>query len=285
MTKPELIQQICGATEIDESSVKTVVEELVNSLANALVDGESVSIDGLGFFTPYDKEPQFFPSEDLAEPIKTAPKEAQVLVDAYASYGCDCMGCGYDSRACTYIETTPSTLRALKILKNSGLSLDDKTICEIISSRKSDVLNLSQIYLLQQLDGKIAEFGERMQDRYWVFEYTSPCERDSLEFAMYEDYANGIYDPEIDFDEFLEAWKSEYYADDEDEEDSDEEGEDADEEDEINLEEAECEYWDMVYDQYREWVFSHNDIDFVASRVGYCGGEYQPISYVITIDD
>lgn len=181
---------------------------------------------------------------------------AKIRVELEASYGCNCMGCGYGSKDTVEIEVNEQELEALRKLGSEEIS------CEAVVAAidKGETA-------LQPLHENIEKKFYNMVEEYWLYEADNECLEESLAGAIGDDISEGIFTPSISVDEFLEAVKNEeidfdglqfgYFEDIEDNYDLE------DEDDVQSL------YDSYILNEYYDWVCGNgHDNAFVAERVG-----------------
>lgn len=181
---------------------------------------------------------------------------AKIKVELNASYGCDCMGCGYGSEDTIEIEVNEQELEALQKLGTEEISCE--AVVEAIEKGES---------VLQSLHENIKENFHNMVEEYWLYEADNECLEESLSEAMENDLSEDIFTPSITVEEFIEAVKNEeidfdglefgYFEDIEDDYDLDDE------------EDAQSVYNSYILNEYYDWVRGNDhDHEFVAERVG-----------------
>lgn len=181
---------------------------------------------------------------------------AKIKVELNASYGCDCMGCGYGSEDTIEIEVNEQELEALQKLGTEEISCE--AVVEAIEKGES---------VLQSLHENIEENFYYMVEEYWLYEADNECLEESLSEAMENDLSEDIFTPSITVEEFIEAVKNEeidfdglefgYFEDIEDDYDLDDE------------EDAQSVYNSYILNEYYDWVRGNDhDHKFVAERVG-----------------
>lgn len=181
---------------------------------------------------------------------------AKIKVELNASYGCDCMGCGYGSEDTIEIEVNEQELEALQKLGTEEISCE--AVVEAIEKGES---------VLQSLHENIEENFYYMVEEYWLYEADNECLEESLSEAMENDLSEDIFTPSITVEEFIEAVKNEeidfdglefgYFEDIEDDYDLDDE------------EDAQSVYNSYILNEYYDWVRGNDhDHEFVAERVG-----------------
>ena len=171
---------------------------------------------------------------------------AKIKVELSASYGCDCMGCGYGSEEVIEIEVNEQELEALRKLGSGEISCE--AVVEAIESGDTT---------LQSLHEKLEEKFYYMVEEYWLYEADNECLYECLADHIQQDISDGLYAPETNEDDGFDCH---CWAGDDDEEKS----EDENEEDDYDVEEEDNDY-DL--DAYFDWVKEH-DHEFVAERVG-----------------
>ena len=177
---------------------------------------------------------------------------AKIKVELNASFGCDCMGCGYGSEEIVEIEINEQELEALKKIGEGEITCE--AVMKAIENGETE---------LQSLHEKLEEKFYYMVEEYWLYEADNECLHESLRESFNADVKSGIYPP-VSFEDFIEWFetgdidsseKLSFFGDLEDM------YLDGDEED---LREKYDEY---IYSKYYEWVCEH-DHEFVAERVG-----------------
>ncbi len=181
---------------------------------------------------------------------------AKIKVELNASYGCDCMGCGYGSEETVEIEVNEQGLEALNKIGEGEVTCG--AIMKAIESGETE---------LQSLHEKIEEKFYNMVEEYWLYEAYNECLEESLSEAMENDLSEEIFTPSISVEEFIEAVKNE-----EIDFDGLEFGYFEDIEDNYNLEDeddAQSIYSSYILNEYYDWVCGNgHDHEFVAERVG-----------------
>ena len=181
---------------------------------------------------------------------------AKIKVELNASYGCDCMGCGYGSEETVEIEVNEQELEALKKIGEGEVTYE--AVMKAIESGETE---------LQSLHEKIEEKFYNMVEEYWLFEAYNECLEESLTEAMENDLNEEIFTPSISVEEFIEAVKNEeidfdglefgYFEDIEDNYDLEDE------------DDAQSVYSSYILNEYYDWVCGNgHDHEFVAERVG-----------------
>ena len=181
---------------------------------------------------------------------------AKIKVELNASYGCDCMGCGYGSEETVEIEVNEQELEALKKIGEGEVTYE--AVMKAIESGETE---------LQSLHEKIEEKFYNMVEEYWLFEAYNECLEESLTEAMENDLNEEIFTPSISVEEFIEAVKNEeidfdgiefgYFEDIEDNYDLEDE------------DDAQSIYSSYILNEYYDWVCGNgHDHEFVAERVG-----------------
>ena len=178
----------------------------------------------------------------------------KIKVELNASYGCDCMGCGYGSEQTIEIEVNEQVLEALRKLGSEEIPCD--AVVEAIRNGET---------ALQSLHENIEEKFYYMVEEYWLYEADNECLEESLSEAMENDLSEDIFTPSLSVEEFIEAVKNEeidfdglefgYF---------DEIDEDYDFDDEEDIEDK---YNSYILNGYYDWIKKH-DHEFVAERVG-----------------
>ena len=181
---------------------------------------------------------------------------AKIRVELEASYGCNCMGCGYGSKETVEIEVNEQELEALRKLGSEEISCE--AVVEAIEKGET---------ALQPLHENIEKRFYNMVEEYWLYEADNECLEECLADAIGDDISEGIFTPSLSVDEFLEAVKNEeidfdglqfgYFEDIEDNYDLE------DEDDVQSL------YDSYILNEYYDWVCGDgHDHAFVAERVG-----------------
>ena len=181
---------------------------------------------------------------------------AKIKVELNASYGCDCMGCGYGSEEIVEIEINEQELEALKKIGEGEITCE--AVMKAIENGETE---------LQSLHEKIEEKFYNMVEEYWLYEAYNECLEESLSEAMENDLSEGIFTPSISIEEFIEAVKNEeidfdglefgYFEDIEDNYDLEDE------------DDAQSIYSSYILNEYYDWVCGNgHDHEFVAARVG-----------------
>ena len=181
---------------------------------------------------------------------------AKIKVELNASFGCDCMGCGYGSEETIEIEVNEQELEALRKLGSEEISCE--TVVEAIGNGEK---------ALQSLHEKLEEKFYYMVEEYWLYEADNECLEECLTVAMVNDLSENIFTPSISVEEFIEAVKNKeidfdglqfgYFEDIEDNYDLE------DEDDVQSL------YNSYILNEYYDWLCDKdNDHAFVADRVG-----------------
>lgn len=181
---------------------------------------------------------------------------AKIKVELNASFGCDCMGCGYGSEETIEIEVNEQELEALRKLGSEEISYE--AVVEAIEKGET---------ALQSLHEYIEERFYYMVDEYWLYEADNECLEESLSEAIENDLSEDIFTPSLSVEEFIEAVKNKeidfdglqfgYFEDIEDNYDLE------DEDDVQSL------YNSYILNEYYDWLCDKdNDHAFVADRVG-----------------
>ena len=181
---------------------------------------------------------------------------AKIKVELNASFGCDCMGCGYGSEETIEIEVNEQELEALRKLGSEEISCE--VVVEAIENGET---------ALQSLHEYIEESFYYMVDEYWLYEADNECLEESLSEAIENDLSEDIFTPSLSVEEFIEAVKNKeidfdglqfgYFEDIEDNYDLE------DEDDVQSL------YNSYILNEYYDWLCDKdNDHAFVADRVG-----------------
>lgn len=164
---------------------------------------------------------------------------AKIKVELNASYGCDCMGCGYGSEDTIEIDVNEQELEALRKLGSEEIS------CEAVVAAIEN-----GVAALQSLHNKIEEKFYYMVEEYWLYEADNECLEECLAEHIEQDISDGLYIP---------TTSNEEYDEDNEEDENIDDDEDWDEE------------YDQEYDldEYYDWVCGNgHDHAFVAERVG-----------------
>jgi hypothetical protein len=180
----------------------------------------------------------------------------KIKVELNASFGCDCMGCGYGSEETIEIEVNEQELEALRKLGSEEISCE--AVMEAIENGET---------ALQSLHEYIEERFYYMVDEYWLYEADNECLEESLSEAIENDLSEDIFIPSLSVEEFIEAVKNKeidfdglqfgYFEDIEDNYDLE------DEDDVQSL------YNSYILNEYYDWLCDKdNDHAFVADRVG-----------------
>lgn len=181
---------------------------------------------------------------------------AKIKVELNASFGCDCMGCGYGREETIEIEVNEQELEALRKLGSAEFSCE--AVVEAIENGET---------ALQSLHEYIEERFYYMVDEYWLYEADNECLEESLSEAIENDLSEDIFTPSLSVEEFIEAVKNKeidfdglqfgYFEDIEDNYDLE------DEDDVQSL------YNSYILNEYYDWLCDKdNDHAFVADRVG-----------------
>lgn len=181
---------------------------------------------------------------------------AKIKVELNASYGCNCMGCGYGSEETIEIEVNEQELEVLRKLGSEEISCE--AVVEAIENGET---------ALQSLHEYIEERFYYMVDEYWLYEADNECLEESLSEAIENDLSEDIFTPSLSVEEFIEAVKNKeidfdglqfgYFEDIEDNYDLE------DEDDVQSL------YNSYILNEYYDWLCDKdNDHAFVADRVG-----------------
>ena len=181
---------------------------------------------------------------------------AKIKVELNASYGCDCMGCGYGSEETIEIEVNEQELEALRKLGTKEISCE--AVVEAIESGDTT---------LQSLHERIEEKFYYMVEKYWLYEADNECLEESLSEAIENDLSEDIFTPSLSVEEFIEAVKNKeidfdglqfgYFEDIEDNYDLEDE------------EDIQTVYNSYILNEYYDWVCGNgHDHAFVAERVG-----------------
>ena len=181
---------------------------------------------------------------------------AKIKVELNASYGCDCMGCGYGSEEIVEIEINEQELEALKKIGEGKITCD--AVMKAIENGETE---------LQSLHKKIEEKFYYMVEEYWLYEADYECLEESLCKAMVNDMSEELFTPSISVEEFIEAVKNEeidfdglefgYFEDIEDNYDLEDE------------EDVQYVYSPYILNEYYDWVRGNDhDHEFIAERVG-----------------
>ena len=198
---------------------------------------------------------------------------AKIKVDLNASYGCDCIGCGYGSEETIEIEVNEQEREALRKCGTEVISCE--AVVEAIENGET---------ALQSLHEKLEDRFYYMVEEYWLYEADNECLEESLSEAMESDMSEDIFTPSISVEEFIEAVKNEeidfdglefgYFEDIEDNYDLEDE------------EDAQSVYNSYILNEYYDWVRGNcHDHAFIAERVGLdldaCRDE--KVDYTITL--
>ena len=181
---------------------------------------------------------------------------AKIKVELNASYGCDCMGCGYGSEEIVEIEINEQELEALKKIGEGKITCE--AVMKTIESGETE---------LQSLHEKIEDKFYHMVEDYWLYEADNECLEESLSEAMENDLNEELFTPSISVEEFIEAVKNEkidfdelefgYFENIEDNYDLEDE------------DDAQSIYSSYILNEYYDWVCGNgHDHEFVAERVG-----------------
>lgn len=181
---------------------------------------------------------------------------AKIKVEFNASYGCNCMGCGYGNEETIEIEVNEQELEALRKLGSEEISCE--AVVEAIENGET---------ALQSLHEYIEERFYYMVDEYWLYEADNECLEESLSEAIENDLREDIFTPSLSVEEFIEAVKNKEIDFDglqfgcfEDIEDN------YDLEDEDDVQSL---YNSYILNEYYDWLCDKdNDHAFVADRVG-----------------
>lgn len=200
---------------------------------------------------------------------------AKIKVELNASYGCDCMGCGYGGEETIEIEVNEQELEALRKLGSEEISCE--AVVEAIQNGETE---------LQSLHEKIEDKFYYMVEEYWLYEADNECLEECLSEAMENDMSEEIFTPSISVEEFIEAVKNE-----EIDFDSLEFGDFYDIEDNYDLEDeddAQSVYNSYILNEYYDWVRENgHDHAFIAERVGLdldsCRED--EVNYTITLSE
>jgi hypothetical protein len=194
---------------------------------------------------------------------------AKIKVELNASYGCDCMGCGYGSEEIVEIEINEQELEALKKIGESEVTCE--TVMKAIENGETE---------LQSLHERIEEEFYYMVEEYWLYEADNECLYECLEEHIKQDIDDGLYTPETSDDECFDCHCIAVESDDEDEDCYDDDDDCEDEEYDEGYDDED--QYDL--DTYYDWVKEH-DHEFVAERVGLdldaCRDE--EVNYKITL--
>lgn len=165
------------------------------------------------------------------------------------------------------IEVEDSVFELLQEMQNKGIGLNQKDIKRCIAGCKKIELTPEQKALLSSLHEQISKMHRHMTNMYWVYEAYNEFERESLMEAMQQDIKTGLYKPYLSFEEFKKRSRKKY----EDEED------------------ARDIYDDLIYNDYRHWVYDRDkisEIEFIADRIGVnLDGDVTPLEYVISLSN
>ena len=181
---------------------------------------------------------------------------AKIKVELSASYGCNCMGCGYGSEETVEIEINEQELESLKKIEEGEVTRE--AVMKAIENGETE---------LQSLHEKIEEKFYNMVEEYWLYEAYNECLEESLSEAMENDLNEELFTPSISVEEFIEAVKNEeidfdglefgYFEDIEDNYDLEDE------------DDVQSVYSSYILNEYYDWVCGNgHDHEFVAERVG-----------------
>ena len=175
---------------------------------------------------------------------------AKIKVELSASYGCDCMGCGYGSEEVIEIEVNEQELEALRKLGSGEISCE--AVVEAIESGDTT---------LQSLHEKLEEKFYYMVEEYWLYEADNECLDECLAEHIEQDMSEGIYPP-VTYDELIEWYETG---------DIDSDKLDFlagfDEGGYLYEDQIEEKYDEFIRERYYDWVKEH-DHEFAAERVG-----------------
>ena len=156
---------------------------------------------------------------------------AKIKVELRASYGCNCMGCGYGSKETVEIEVNEQELETLRKLGSEKISC--KAVVEAIENGET---------VLQSLHEELEEKFYYMVEEYWLYEADNESLEESLFEAMENDLSEDIFTPSIDIEDNYDL---------EDEED------------------VQSVYNNYILNEYYDWVRGNDhDHEFIAERVG-----------------
>ena len=174
---------------------------------------------------------------------------AKIKVELSASYGCDCMGCGYGSEEVIEVEVDEQELEALRKLGSGEISCE--AVVEAIESGDTT---------LQSLHEQLEEKFYYMVEEYWLYEAYNECLYECLADHIQQDISDGLYAPETNEDDGFDChcWDGDEDEDEKSDDESESYGEDDEEDDEEDG-------YDL--DAYYRWVQEH-DHEFAAERVG-----------------
>ena len=175
---------------------------------------------------------------------------AKIKVELNASFGCDCMGCGYGSEEVIEIEVNEQELEALRKLGSGEISCE--AVVEAIESGDTT---------LQSLHEKLEEKFYYMVEEYWLYEADNECLDECLAKHIEQDMSEGIYPP-VTYDELIEWYETG---------DIDSDKLDFlagfDEGGYLYEDQIEEKYDEFIRERYYDWVKEH-DHEFAAERVG-----------------
>ena len=198
-------------------------------------------------------------------------KKITAELDAFYGYGCG--GCSYGSDKTVEIEVSDEVASTISALMEAKEQEDDDA--DGLSNEDIETAIDAGHAELKPLDDDLSHRLWEMIAHYWVFEAGDDCVDESLEQYFDQDVEDGLYVPVAD-----EKEDEDYYDDEDEEEEGEEDEEEEDEEDDGKL------TFDDCCENYRNWVFSHeDDLWFVAKRTGVDLGMVDDDverSYVIT---
>lgn len=127
---------------------------------------------------------------------------AKIKVELNASYGCNCMGCGYGSKESIEIEVNEQELEALRKLGSEAISCE-----EVVKAIENGETTLKSLH--EQLEEKFYY----MVEEYWLYEGDNDCIEESLAEYIEQDISDGLYtletladdeddEPEYDLDAY-----------------------------------------------------------------------------------
>ena len=127
---------------------------------------------------------------------------AKIKVELNASYGCNCMGCGYGSKESIEIEVNEQELEALRKLGSEAISCE-----EVVKAIENGETTLKSLH--EQLEEKFYY----MVEEYWLYEGDNDCIEESLAEYIEQDISDGLYtletladdeddEPEYDLDRY-----------------------------------------------------------------------------------
>ena len=194
---------------------------------------------------------------------------AKIKVELRASYGCNCMGCGYGSKETVEIEVNEQELETLRKLGSEKISC--KAVVEAIENGET---------VLQSLHEELEEKFYYMVEEYWLYEADNECLDECLAEHIEQDMSEGIYPP-VTYDELIEWYETG---------DIDSDKLDFlagfDEGGYLYEDQIEEKYDEFIREKYYDWGCEH-DHEFVAKRIGLdlddCHDE--EVDYTITLSE